>query len=74
MEHERLPDTMCGGSQNKWRYCLSESSHSLILSGSHDSHYPEVSFSVFILDKKLYEYWAKAKKIFEQHLMKKIGF
>lgn len=34
----------------------------------------KLAFSVFILDKKLYEYWDKAKKIFEQHLMKKIGF
>lgn len=54
MEHERLPETVCGGSQNKWRYCLSESSPSPFLSRSHDSHSPEVSFSAFIFDKKNY--------------------
>lgn len=74
MEHERLHKTMCGGSQNKWRYCLSKSSPSPFLSGSHDSHSPEVSFTAFILDKNLYECGSRKKKTFKQHLRKKDRF
>lgn len=65
MEHKRLPETMCESSQSKWRYCLLEKSYSP-LSGSHDSHSPGASFSVFIIDKKFsYKYGTMGKEDFE---------